>query len=213
MSSENKNSGKLKFLILDNQEVLLRGMKGLINRTWKNALISSSEVFTQDSPFAGEAFDLIILDLALLADNNPSQINQIAAHFNGSKILIYSMLSESVYAIPALNSGACGYLSKRSKECEFIFAINTILEGKKYSGNVVTDILFKQISLPRKKVKLSKRELQIARMLTDGHKVHAISDWLNLGIGTVSTYKIRLFKKLNIKSIIELAHQLNVYQS
>ena len=52
--------------------------------------------------------------------------------------------------------------------------------------------------------KLSKRELQISMLLSDGAKVSAIAELLNLSPKTVYTYRYRIFDKLGIKSDVEL---------
>ena len=56
------------------------------------------------------------------------------------------------------------------------------------------------------------RELEVAELLTKGVGVLEISNQLNLQMGTVSTYKLRLFQKLKIKSIIELAEKMSIYE-
>ena len=52
--------------------------------------------------------------------------------------------------------------------------------------------------------KLSRREMQIAQMLTDGKKVSQISGYLDLSPKTVYSYRYRIFEKLGIRSDVEL---------
>ena len=52
--------------------------------------------------------------------------------------------------------------------------------------------------------KLSRREMQIAQMLTDGKKVSRISEYLDLSPKTVYSYRYRIFEKLGIRSDVEL---------
>ncbi|MDD9896076.1 MAG: LuxR C-terminal-related transcriptional regulator [Gammaproteobacteria bacterium] len=52
--------------------------------------------------------------------------------------------------------------------------------------------------------KLSRREMQIAQMLTDGKKVSQIAQYLKLSPKTVYSYRYRIFEKLGIRSDVEL---------
>ena len=58
---------------------------------------------------------------------------------------------------------------------------------------------------------LSDRELEIADKLMDGKTMKDISNELNLHVSTASTYKTRLFKKLDVKSIPELIDIVKFY--
>jgi DNA-binding NarL/FixJ family response regulator len=53
--------------------------------------------------------------------------------------------------------------------------------------------------------RLSEREMQIAMMVVDCHKVQDISDKLCLSPKTVNSYRYRIFEKLEISSDVELA--------
>ena len=52
--------------------------------------------------------------------------------------------------------------------------------------------------------RLSRREMQIAQLLTDGKKVSQISSHLELSPKTVYSYRYRIFEKLGISSDVEL---------
>ncbi len=58
---------------------------------------------------------------------------------------------------------------------------------------------------------LSDRELQIANKIAEGLSLKEISNQLNLHSSTISTYKNRLFEKLNIRSVPELVEILRLY--
>jgi len=89
------------------------------------------------------------------------------------------------------------------------------LAGSRYSSRNVKENMFNSIlgnDADNPFTKLSGRELEVAELLTKGIGVLEISNQLKLQMGTVSTYKLRLFQKLKIKSIIELAEKMSIYE-
>ncbi|MDG1098413.1 MAG: LuxR C-terminal-related transcriptional regulator [Bacteroidia bacterium] len=53
--------------------------------------------------------------------------------------------------------------------------------------------------------RLSKRELEVADMLVKGKASTEICEIMNLQPSTISTYKTRILKKLNVQNVIELS--------
>jgi len=49
------------------------------------------------------------------------------------------------------------------------------------------------------------------RLLIQGNGIAEIARLLHLQISTVSTYKVRIFQKLNVRNIVELVERINLY--
>lgn len=214
MSRQIKSSG-LTILIADEQEIVLRGLKSLLTEFWPNFRVleakSAEELFTQikKKPTA------IISEANIMDGEGLMLIKKIIDIQPEAKVLLFSTLKEEIYAVPYLKNGAFGYMSKNASEGEIIAALTTVLTGNKYSSKKIKERFFNQnfnnigkIALP----KLSTRELEVAEMLVTGKGVLDISKKLNLQMGTVSTYKLRVFQKLKVKNIIELADTIAMYR-
>ncbi|TDG36897.1 response regulator transcription factor [Pedobacter changchengzhani] len=202
-------------LIADDQEIVIRGLKSLISDYWKDVNIITASTIEEAFIEVEKTPNLIIIDVNIPGGNNLKVIDQIKLILPSAKILVFSSQNENLYAVPYLKAGASGYLSKNAEEAEIITAITTILAGSRYSSinikkNMFNSILGSDTDNPF--TKLSKRELEVAELLTKGIGVLQISNQLNLRMGTVSTYKVRLFQKLKIKSIIDLAEKMSIYQ-
>ncbi|KQR67673.1 response regulator transcription factor [Pedobacter sp. Leaf176] len=202
-------------LIADDHEIIRRGLRSLISDYWTGvqmleaATMEAALVETEQFP------SLIIIDVNLPGGNNLKVIEQLKLVQSNAKILVFSSLNENIYAVPYLKAGASGYLTKNAEESEIITAITTILAGSRYSSRNVKENMFNSIlgnDADNPFTKLSGRELEVAELLTKGVGVLEISNQLNLQMGTVSTYKLRLFQKLKIKSIIELAEKMSIYE-
>jgi DNA-binding NarL/FixJ family response regulator len=125
------------------------------------------------------------------------------------KILIFSAYSEELYAARYIREGANGYLHKDADTETIKHAIDSVLNTGKFVSDQLmekfmqTDLLSgNKSSNPLKS--LSNREMEVAVLLTQGLGLLEMSNALNLHISTVSTYKSRVFEKLNISNIPEL---------
>lgn len=202
-------------LIADDHEIIRRGLKSLISDFWTGVEIIHASTLEQALTETEKSPNLIIIDVNLPGGNNLKVIDQIKLVQPNAKILVFSSLNENIYAVPYLKSGASGYLTKNAEESEIVTAITTILAGSRYSSRNVKENMFNSIlgnDGDNPFTKLSGRELEVAELLTKGIGVLEISNKLNLQMGTVSTYKLRLFQKLKIKSIIELAEKMSIYE-
>lgn len=107
-------------------------------------------------------------------------------------------------------AGALGYVTKGCPANELFEAIRTVAQGKPFVSNEVS----RKMTLARLSgidpdspfSTLSRREMQVLLMITQGRKTQEISDSLCLSPKTVSTYRHRLFGKLNVETDVDLTH-------
>ena len=131
------------------------------------------------------------------------------------KILIFSSQDEQLYAIRYLRMGADGFLHKLSSQEEIDKALNAMVTRGKYISDKVKDAMIFDSLNNQKKTSpvesLSNRELQVATKLCEGIPLKEVSNQLNLHTSTISTYKNRVFEKLDIDSVPELIEILRLY--
>jgi DNA-binding NarL/FixJ family response regulator len=129
------------------------------------------------------------------------------------RIVILTVASEATYPRRLLEAGASGYLTKGCPADELIKAIRQVVDGKRYIGSDVAQLLALATMDGDESpfAKLSARELEIAIMLAKGLKANAIAKRLHLSEKTVATYKSRLFEKLGIDNVVALAHLASLH--
>jgi two-component system response regulator FimZ (fimbrial Z protein) len=151
--------------------------------------------------------DIIILDLELPKLDGFEIMKRIREAEFRTKVLFLSAKNENIYAIRALKSGAHGFISKGKTIDDIFQAVKMVLSGYSFFPEAVRQDLTigKSESSSSAFQTLSNRELMIARLLAEGKSNIEIGLSLSISNKTVSTYKIRIFQKLNINSIIELA--------
>ncbi len=112
-----------------------------------------------------------------------------------------------------LEAGALGYLTKACPASELLKAVRMAAQGKRYLAPAVAQQLaldsVNGTESPFDKV--TARELEVALMLVRGVMVKDIGAQMNLSPKTISTYKQRLFEKLEIDNLLALAHLVTAY--
>lgn len=117
------------------------------------------------------------------------------------------MHPEDQFAKRLLKAGASGYLTKDSAPNDIINALYKISSGGKYITESVAEILASDFDNSIEKEAheiLSEREFQVLCLIAEGKSQKEIADLLSLSSTTISTYRNRIFNKLNFKSTANL---------
>ncbi|OYX82818.1 MAG: hypothetical protein B7Y83_13560 [Flavobacteriales bacterium 32-34-25] len=212
-----KLSNNCSFLISDDHSIVRQGISMLIHELFLNPKIYMSGNFKDTLKIINETkIDLLILDINFPDGNSINIIKDIKNIQADIKILIFTAYDEDIYALRYLNSGATGYLNKASSEEEMKQALtNMILSGKHMTQNVKDRILdsymFQSPINPIEQ--LSNRELEVARIMIKGFGNLEISDLLNIKKTTVSTFKKRIYEKLEVDNLADLIELFRLYNN
>lgn len=208
----------IRIVVADDHGIVRMGLVQTIKRLRPGAQISEVEDYKSLYKLILEKeLDLVIMDVNMPNGSVQDAIDYIKIHQPKLKILIFSSQDEEIYAIRYLKMGADGYLSKQSSSAVIEAALTSMLKTGRYASDVVRESVFSKSFTGSSNGSpfeaLSDRELQIASKLAEGVPIKEISTQLNLHASTVSTYKVRLFEKLNIRSVPELMEIFRLYSS
>ncbi len=213
-------SEKYPILLVDDHIVIQFAIARIIEDFLPGAKITSIEDFSQTIDILKkEYFELIILDIDIPNGIGTEMISVIRSISPDVKILMFSALSEKRYAMRFIHAGANGYLHKHSSKEEIEEAITEVINGDTYVSRSVTKHFLQESSLQHGKPlknplnSLSNRELEIARLIAKGNGNLEIVNILDLKKSTVSTHKMRIFKKLDISNVTELIEIFNHYDA
>ena len=160
--------------------------------------------------------DVLLIDLNLTGLDSVLELKNCIKEFPATKILIYSDYSEKMFAPNSIKVGALGYVHKSDK-LEFLSnAIQRVNHGEtvlKESIRRSLTILNNTPKSERSHRKLSTRELEVLRYLSDGKKNAEIAVLLGLNEKTVSTYKMRLQIKLNVTNLLDLVNKAKTLET
>lgn len=208
-------SNSYSFLIADDHVVVRQGVSLIIKEMFLSAMVYKAATFNDTFKILQEVkIDLLILDVNFPDGNSLNILAEIKAIQPDIKILIFSALEENIYAMRYLNAGASGYLTKESSEDEMKRAINAMISSGKYmTQNIKDRILDSYISKkPTNPLDvLSNREMEVACLFVKGYGNLEILEILKIKKTTVSTYKNRIFEKLEINNLAELIKLFHLY--
>jgi len=164
-------------------------------------------VVTADDVMAAmkkQTFNLLILSRYFPGIDTLSMMNAIRKQSPATRILLYSSHSEKAMIIDSLYQEADACLSKNSTGEEIQLTLSSLLKEEKEMPLYVP-------SSANPLAQLSSREIEVMNLLIKGLPLLKIAAKMELQLTTVSTYKTRIFKKLEINSIVELLEKINIY--
>jgi two-component system invasion response regulator UvrY len=160
--------------------------------------------------------DLLLLELFLGRNSTLSAMSEIMRFHPDINVLVISTASGNIYANRVLNEGAKGFINN-SEDAKLIEkAIRMVSEGDYF---VSQEIYIHSLCKAEKKTKgknpfdvLSNKEIDIVHYLLQGMTTSEISDQARLAVSTVSTYKMRIFQKLQVNNLISLSELAATYE-
>ena len=199
-----------RILIADDHGVVRLGLSLIIKKLRPDSTVVEVDDYQMVmNIIKDQTFDLAILDLNMPNGNFTEALQAIKFSNSETKVMIFSSQDESLYAVRYLKMGADGFLHKDSSEETINKALSKMLDRGSYMSEDVKDTLIsnrlnKQDTLINPLDWLTNREMEVAERLVTGEPMKNISNNLNLHSSTISTYKTRIFEKLNVQSIPEL---------
>jgi DNA-binding NarL/FixJ family response regulator len=157
--------------------------------------------------------DLVITDLALRRGQGIDLIKRITSLNGKTKILVYSMFNEDLYAERALQAGANGYIGKRATPDEIVTAVDRVLTGKIFLSARITDRILSRAVGHAHAVEedsigsLSDRELEVFTLIGHGVRTRQIGELLSLSVHTIQTYREKIKQKLGCRSGTEMTRR------
>ena len=205
-----------EILLVDDHSIVRTGMRLVIEDFLAHTKIDEAENgATAFQQIKNHNYDLVVMDVNMPQTDSLGTLQTILAFKPSTKIIIFSMNAEEVYAKRYLSMGAMGYLRKDASNEEIKKAITTVLNNKRYISPELNEKLLSDLQTKNKSEnpfdKLSPREFEIVQHLSQGDSVAEISHKLNLHTSTVGTHKARIFEKLQCHNIIDLTNLAKVH--
>jgi len=199
----------INILLVDDHLVVRKGIELIINDCFPNAVIYNAANYPEAIEIIKTvAINLVVLDIIINGIEDINIMKEIKAIQNKTKILVFSCHEEQYYGTRYIKNGADGYLHKFCSEDKIIEALKDVV----FLGHYYSDqTKLKLENNPKKKSSenpidvLSNREFEIAKLLIEGCGNLEIANKLNIQMSTVSTYKNRVFEKLDINNVVSLS--------
>jgi DNA-binding NarL/FixJ family response regulator len=134
-------------------------------------------------------------------------MRRMLAYKPDSRVLMFSMYEDLIYADRALKAGACGYVTKASAPNVLVEAVHAIALGKKYvSPDIAQRLAQERVAADSEAAGgLSAREFEVLRMLVQGLSIRDIAAAMGLNPKTVANHQWAIRQKLGANTAVQLA--------
>jgi DNA-binding NarL/FixJ family response regulator len=202
---------KSKVFVVDDHPIVRQGLALLINRESDLTVCGEAEdAQTAVQAVATAKPDVLVVDISLNGPDGLDLLKDVRMRYPGLPVLILSMHDESIYAERALRAGAQGYIMKQEATEKVLVALRRILSGEIYvSERIANRMLQRYIGnrsagRPSSIADLTDRELEVFRLIGEGHSTRQIAEELHISVKTVESYQAHIKEKLSLRTAREL---------
>ena len=206
-----KEKPTVKILLVDDHELFRDGMRAILSEQANLEVMAEAEsgeiaveLVRQSPP------DVVLMDVYMRGIGGIEATRRIVRTAPQVHVIALTALDDEPFPTQLLDAGAKGYLTKGCPAEEVIEAIRRVMRDEYYISTDVAQKLSLSVVCNKGEAsplaKVSLREMQVMMMITQGKRTQEIADHLYLSAKTVSTYRSRLFEKLNVRNDVELTH-------
>ncbi len=195
-----------KIVIAEDQKILREGLKSLLTSTDDFEIVAEAEDgLTAVRCVEGYKPDLLLLDLSMPKMNGISVIRDTKTRVPETKILVLTVHESEEYILEVFQSGADGYCLKDASRSELIMAIRRVLSGNRYISPGISQKVLEGYLKDRETLKsssswdsLTRREIEILKLVGEGYKNKEIADYLCVSAKTVEKHRSNVMRKLDL---------------
>lgn len=150
---------------------------------------------------------LAIVDLQLPDGDGMDLVKHLRELGRQEPILVHSMVPDSAAASRAFKGGAQGFINKGCESDELVAAVTRLASGLRYVSPAYAEELARGLSsggTANPHEKLSEREYNVMCLLAQGKTPTQVAQKLECNVNTVSTYRARILKKLELKTSMDI---------
>jgi len=197
-------------IIADDHAMFLDGLTSILSQEKSIHITLTAKTGTQVLKYLrinkDEKIDLVITDINMPEMDGVELNAAIKSEFPQIKTLVVSMLEDPKRIKTLTEANANGYISKNAEKTELLKAIKTILEGENYFSPRIKQILMEAMFSEKSKpeVSLSKREIEVLKLIAQEFTTQEIADKLFLSKHTIESYRKNLISKLGVRNLAGL---------
>jgi len=199
----------ISVLLLDDHAVVRDGLKALLSTQDDISVVASFGSASEALRYASETPpDVAVLDIALPGLNGIEVARLMHDVCPEAHVLMLSMHASPEYVYQALCAGASGYVLKESAGAEVVAAVRAVHGGQQYLSSKIPAQVVSDYARERggehPLERLSRRELQILKMIVEGASSIEVGALLGISPKSVDTYRSRMMRKLAIDDLATL---------
>lgn len=204
---------KINVILVDDHNIVRDGIKNLLISDTSIEVIGEASNYNELIKIMNHSYpDVLILDISLPHKSGIEITKEITKNHTDIKVIILSMYTEEEFVLNAVKAGAKGYLPKNTTKRELIETVKSVASGKESFSEKISGMLMKSYLKSLRKeepetnenTELSKREIEVLKLCSEGYSNKEISDKLFISVRTVESHKNHIMQKLNLKSSVDM---------
>ena len=199
----------LRALLVDNHPVVRWGFRQIVEALADDVCVAADVATAQEAIrwLSVNDADIAVVDIMLDGRSGLDLAERMRSEFPALKVMMYTRHTAREFALRAFRVGAVGFLEKDASPDEVVHALRQTGRNGSYINAKSAEIL--RMAAERRTAdqpheKLSPREDEVFRAMLRGESVTAIAHRLSLSVKTISTHRVNVLAKLEIKSTAEL---------
>lgn len=206
-----KVKDKIEIIIADDHMMIREGLKQLLELDGTMKVIAEANDGEECLNLLNKKIhpDILLLDINMPKKNGIEVLEYIKQNKIPVKVLILTVHNEVEYLLKAVDIGIDGYLLKDSSYDELKEAIDVVISGNTYIQPSLLPALnesMEDYALDKEKIEcLTKRELDVLRLISEGCSNKKISDELTISERTVKNHISHIFRKINVEDRTQAA--------
>jgi DNA-binding NarL/FixJ family response regulator len=204
----------MRVLICDDQTVVREGLAAILSTDDEIEVVGLACNGEEALALAAaDRPDVVLMDLNMPVMNGVQATQRLRRSYPDVRVLVLTTYADEAWVIDAVRAGAAGYLLKDTRRDDLVAAIKGTAEGKSFLDPTVAGKLMRQMvaepaarPVDTEQVEpLTERELEVLRLLAQGHSNPEIAQKLHLAAGTVRNYVSTILQKLDVRDRTEAA--------
>lgn len=206
-----KVKDKIEIIIADDHMMIREGLKQLLELDGTMKVIAEANDGEECLNLLNKRIhpDILLLDINMPKKNGIEVLEYIKQNKIPVKVLILTVHNEVEYLLKAVDIGIDGYLLKDSSYDELKEAIDVVISGNTYIQPSLLPALnesMEDYALDKEKIEcLTKRELDVLRLISEGCSNKKISDELSISERTVKNHISHIFRKIDVEDRTQAA--------
>lgn len=206
-----KVKDKIEIIIADDHMMIRDGLKQLLELDGTMKVIAEANDGEECLNLLNKKIhpDILLLDINMPKKNGIEVLEYIKQNKIPVKVLILTVHNEVEYLLKAVDIGIDGYLLKDSSYDELKEAIDVVISGNTYIQPSLLPALnesMEDYALDKEKIEwLTKRELDVLRLISEGCSNKKISDELTISERTVKNHISHIFRKIDVEDRTQAA--------
>ena len=193
---------KLKILIVDDHDIVRRGLAMLISRQEDLSVVAEAGTVAEAVEKARESVpDVVVMDIRLPDGTGIEACREIRDENNDIKVLMLTSYSDEEAVMGSIMAGASGYLLKEIRSQEIVDAIRTVGAGQSLLDPTVTASVLERVRRGKEEdvlAQLTEQEQKILELIAEGQTNRDIAGQINLSDKTVKNYVSNILGKLEV---------------